>query len=446
MTTKLIFDITLTIIIIYIFFIYNVEHATNVSETQTYKEIKDFVKKIYNEDVEDIRYLSDVAKKLHTDSYSLTIPGQLIVDNTTDQTGEIIFTDCFANGNITIGSNNALIKQNGDISGNNLILKGNISNIGNITVTKGIISGNQIQLKNTLKKDNWIISNIKSNNDTINNNNKLSFMRMNEDIENGSALDLYDDGNVKIPGNLKVDILTADNVLIKRNRAQYIRVGNMQSTDLYNLFGIKKDATTSDFAVNNYWSLIEIRVFDREGINRSSTSNDTGVSVKSLKGIPYTRFVKSGIGVYATSKEIYSANENKITNIINGEIYSNPNKPSDNLSITNIKGYHGDTGKHQLEIDLVNEYDISYIELYNRFSNILDTQIMINGDVNKKYSTSLGFDGIAGEGINVSSRMNGTIVELISAIPPGKTEQDRIINRSIHTGLWTDVYFKQYTL
>ena len=252
MTTKLIFDITLTIIIIYIFFIYNVEHATNVSETQTYKEIKDFVKKIYNEDVEDIRYLSDVAKKLHTDSYSLTIPGQLIVDNTTDQTGEIIFTDCFANGNITIGSNKALIKQNGDISGNNLILKGNISNIGNITVTKGIISGNQIQLKNTLKKNNWIISNTKSNNNTINNNNKLSFMRMNEDIENGSALDLYDDGNVKIPGNLKVDTLTADNVLIKRNRARYIRVGNIHSTDLYDLFGGKKEDKKSEFAVADY--------------------------------------------------------------------------------------------------------------------------------------------------------------------------------------------------
>ena len=438
MTTKIIFDITLTIIIIYIFFIYNVENFVDTSET--YKEIKDVVKKIYNEDVESIRKLSEIAKKLHTDSSSLTIPGQLIVDNTTGQTGEIICTDSFANGNITIGSNNALIKQNGDISGNNLSLKGNISNIGNITVTKGTITGNQIQLKNTLKKDNWIISNIKSNNDTINNNNKLSFMRMNEDIEKGTALDLYDDGNVKIPGNLKVDTLTVDNILIKRNKARYIRVGNMQS-DLNKLVGENK-VKTSGLAVDDYWSLIEIKVFDHKGIDITATAS--GITVKNVEGggEAYTKTITTT----KTSKSIYLPSENKPQNIINNMIYSDPRKPSDNLSTTNILGYHGGKGPQQLEIDLVNEYDISYIELYNRFSVVSDNQIIKDGKVDTKYSTSSGYDGIAGVGIHETSRMNGTIVELISSIPPGKTLDDRIINRSIHTGLWTKIYVKQYIL
>ena len=444
MTTKLLFDITLTIIIIYIFFIYNVENFVDTSET--YKEIKDVVKKIYNEDVESIRKLSEVAKKLHTNSSSLTIPGQLIVDNTTGQTGEIIYTDSFANGNITIGSNNALIKQNGDISGNNLSLKGNISNIGNITVTKGTITGNQIQLKNTLKKDNWIISNIKSNNDTINNNNKLSFMRMNEDIEKGTALDLYDDGNVKIPGNLKVDTLTVDKILIKRNKARYIRVGNMQSTDLNKLVGEKNEVNTSELAVNDYWSLIEIKIFDHKGINITTTT--TGIGVTGIEGGAYTNTITTGAGIYKSSKDIYLPSENKPQNIINGRIYSDSRKPSDNLSTTNILGYHGGKGPQQLEIDLVNEYDISYIELYNRFSVISDNKIMIDGEKKSKsdYTSNNNYDGIPGVGIDETSRMNGTIVELISSIPPGKTLDDRIINRSIHTGIWTRIYVKQYIL
>jgi hypothetical protein len=262
-------------------------------------------------------------------------------------------------------------------------------------------------------------------------------MRMNEDIENGSALDLYDDGNVKIPGNLKVDTLTADNVLIKRNRARYIRVGNIHSTNLYDLFGENKKDKTSEFAVADYWSLIKIRVLDHDGNNILVTK--TGISVMKIEGDPYTNTINIGTG--AKQNPIYSANENKITNIINGNIYSNPGIPSDNLSISNILGYHGGKGIHQLEIDLVDEYDIACIELYNRYTSITDKQFRTSdGDLKNKNEneTSISYDGIPGIGIKVSSRMNGTIVELISA--------DKIINRSIHTGLWTDVYFKQYIL
>jgi hypothetical protein len=42
--------------------------------------------------------------------------------------------------------------------------------------------------------------------------------------------------------------------------------------------------------------------------------------------------------------------------------------------------------------------------------------------------------------------MNGTIVELISDIPPGKAKTDRIINHRIDTGLWNNIYYKLFTL
>ena len=186
-------------------------------------------------------------------------------------------------------------------------------------------------------------------------------------------------------------------------------------------------------------SLIKIRVLDHDGNNILVTK--TGIRVNKIEGDPYTNTVKTVTGSYSSQNPVYSADKNKITNIINGDIYSNPGKPSDNLSITNILGYHGGTEQHQLEIDLDDEYDIACIELYNRYTSITDKQFRnSDGDVKNKdkYYTTTSYDGIPGIGIKVSSRMNGTIVELISA--------DKIINRSIHTGLWTDVYFKQYIL
>ena len=87
MTTKIIFDITLIIVIIYIFFIYNVEHNSDLPDTN--KQIIDAVKKIYQVDVEAIRNLSAVASNLLTEN-KLTIPGNINV------CGEIIFKNCFA--------------------------------------------------------------------------------------------------------------------------------------------------------------------------------------------------------------------------------------------------------------------------------------------------------------------------------------------------------------
>jgi hypothetical protein len=473
MTTKLLFNITLTIIIIYIFFIYNVEKLEDTPDTN--KQIKDVINSVYLADVDAIRKLADFASNLQTTD-NLTLPGQLIV------TGEISSTNCFASGNMTFGPDNttiiAQIKQNGDISGKNVSLTGTITNIGNITLTNGSINvssntnkGEQIQIINTLKKnvpnqsDKWIISNTATDNTasgntasgntasgntatdntatdntasgntasgntatdntasgntaTVNtatdntasggdfvginnffnslndvNNNKLSFTRMNGNVDNGSVLELYDNGNVIIPGNLEVSKLTTNYYLKKKNRARFIRVGNMQSTDLKELMTNELPVSIDsafDLAVD-YWHLIEIRVFNYKGDNISLNKNVTKVP---------------GTG------EAYNTTT-KMNNITNGTVFVVRNKPSDNIT----NGYQGGTGKHLLQIDLEDEHNISHIELYNRYYDDND---------------------------DISHRMNGTIVELISG-KKDEPEKPEIINHRIHTGIWYNTYSKEFPL
>jgi hypothetical protein len=375
MTTKLIFNIILTIVIIYIFFIYNVHNIKNIENIdnldntpETIDQIKKAINQVYMADIDAIRNLSAIASKLNSVN-KLTIPGNLIVS------GEVRSTNCFVNGNIAIGSNvtkiNAKINKDGDIDGNNLNLKGTITNIGNITVTNGNINvstdtnkGEQIQLINTLKKnypeqaDKWIISNMKSNNDTVN-NNKLSFTRMNGDIDKGVALDLYDDGKVIIPGDLEVSYLSVKNLISKRNRARYIRVGNIKSTDLVQRSTgqpLDKNKDIPDFSLKYNWHLIEIRVFDTTGKNVSH-----GKTVTKLSGEKYVDDAKNKM----------TSSENIESNIVNGKIFKNPKSPTDNMVTGSVRGYQGRgrgggvNSKHQLEIDLatdtIKEYDISHI-------------------------------------------------------------------------------------
>ena len=455
MTTKLIFDIILTIVIIYIFFIYNVENLEDTSETNN--QIKKAINQVYMADIEAIRNLSAVASKLNSVN-KLTIPGNLIVS------GEIKSTNCFASGNIAIGSNvtkiNAQIKQNGDIDGNNLNLNGSITNIGNITVTNGNINvstdtykGDQIQLINTHKKDypeqadKWIISNMKSNNDTIN-NNKLSFTRMNGDIDKGVGLDLYDNGKVNIPGNLEVSYCSVNNLLSRRNKAQYIRVGNIKSIDLVERStGVKLDSTKqiSEFSLQYNWHLIEIRVFDINNDNVShlkpveKLSGETYFDDEGWTDNGYKN--KKGEKIKYNNKDRMRSSENLITNIVNGQIFKTGENLSDNMKTGFVTGYQGrgrgggDNAKHQIEINLGKEYDISHIELYNRYNDYHDSR---TDEGNDKTNPTYGFP--------YTSRMNGTIVELISEIPPGKTKEDRIINHRIDTGLWHFIYSKVFIL
>jgi hypothetical protein len=362
MTTKIIFDITLTIVIIYIFFIYNVEHNIDLPDEIQNVQLK------YKNDINEIKYLYDIAKKIQIENEYLTVSQkQLIIGSgatgPTGATGDIRFADCFASGYISVGS--AKITRDGDIYGNNLNLKGSIIAEANNIFTGGIIAeanndkGDLIELINTQKKDDkWIISNTKS--EDIN-DNKLSFTKKIGNTKDISVLELYDNGDVNIPGNLKVHRLVVNNIYKKRNKARYIRVGNKKS----------------ELAVPNYWSLKQIKVFDHNDIN-----------------------VAQGNSVIVT------------TNLGSPVVMSTYNNDPNNIVKDNMDGYYGGLGEHELQIDLVDEYDIYRIELYN--INITN------------YQENL-------------SRMNGTNVELISY--DGQT-----INRKIHTGLWKSVFSKEYIL
>ena len=393
MTTKIIFDITLTIIIIYIFFIYNVEHNSDLSDKDTSiiyetEEIKN-VRSKYTDDIKQIKYLYDIAKKIQIENEYLTVSQkQLIIGSgatgATGATGDIKFTDCFASGYISVGS--AKITQYGDIYGNNLNLKGSISNIGDIITGSIIVEANNdkgdlIELINTQKKDDkWIISNTKSKNI---NDNKLSFTKIIGNTKDISVLELYDNGDVNIPGNLKVSDLYVNNIYQKRNKAKYIRVGNMITTDLSS----HNRQTKSELAVPNNWSLSKIIVYDHKG-------NNVAQSAIEVSKIISETFIFTGY-------------DNKPSNIVNSELLYN-NVPGTSTMI----GYYGGVGYHMLEIELKEEYDIYRIELYNMYKP---------SDLEK------------------TSRMNGTMVELINY-------DHSFVNRRIHTGLWTSVLSKEYTL
>jgi len=395
MTTKIIFDITLTIVIIYIFFIYNVEHTTDIPDAVEIKNVPDK----YKDDVKQIKYLYDIAKKIQIENEYLTVSQkQLIIGSgatgPTGATGDIRFADCFASGYISVGS--AKIDQTGDIYGNNLNLKGSISIDSNIDSIDSIITGSiiaeannnkgdLIELINNQKKDDkWIISNTKS--EDIN-DNKLSFTKKIGNTKDISVLELYDNGDVNIPGNLKVSDLYVNNIYQKKNKAKYIRVGNMmtQSITIPNLNGKIITDEISELALPN-WSLTQIIVLDHTGKN---VARSKPVSI-----------------IFSTPLQI-SDYDNNPNNITNSTILYN------NLQLSTRKGYYGGTGYHHLEIELENECDIYRIELYNM--NALPSDLQ------------------------TTSKMNGTIVELIS-------NDKKIINRRIHTGLWTSVMSKEYIL
>ncbi len=396
MTIKLIFDITLTIIIIYIFFIYNVEHATDVSDNKTEgsttgqsntqfsdqqkKDITNIINDLYMTDVDAIRNLSDVATKLQTQD-KLILPGQLNVQgklatnglNPSDMpdkwTGGLRFIDGYASGNMGFGPNattiNAQIDNGGNIMGKNLNLNGKIVT-NDLTFNNSFTSGNMSFGPNAT---------------TIN-------ARINKDGD-------IDGNNLNLKGNLKVN-----NVLTTKNRARYIRVGNKMtpSTIINNLDGSTNTdvsplaidnldgSTNTDVSplANDNWHLIEIKVLS-SGLNVANNATVTPVGE-----------------ITDNNNKKYDTNTS-YANITNGIIFGNTQ--TDNI----IHGYRGGKGRHLLEIDLTKEYDIDAIELYSRYSG------------------------------NTANEMNGTIVELISG--------DKLtINRRIHTGIWHRTYSKEYIL
>jgi hypothetical protein len=543
MTIKLIFNITLTILIIYIFFIYSVENVENTTSGQTNTsftdqqkiDIKNIINELYMTDVDAIRNLSDVATKLQTQN-KLILPGQLNVQGKlatnnldplnmpTGWTGGIRFIDGYSSGNMGFGPDattinaqinkdgningkkltfidgnvsgnmvfgpnattiNAQIDKNGNITGNNLISKGNLRllNGGNLNVDNGSIgivssTDNPVHLKliNTLKLGNdqalqWSISNMNSNG-TIKNDNKLSFSRTpaNNISTYTPSLELYDSGDVNIPGNL-----TVNNIITKKNRARFIRVGNMISTDIITEADFKNigpnliipSNTTTPTAIinlpNNTGAGISIPIFNsplekakydfdqanynaklaKENLIKANFAAFTASMANALKAATATvtnsslaidNWTLIEIRVFDDTGKNIALGKNVIwksgtrykgfdgsflynpTNITNGKISIINEYDTTYLGDMVLNGYQGE-GKnplHQLEIDLEGEYNISQIQLFN-------TRIP-----------------------SFTKRMNDTIVELITG--DINKPETLILNRRINTGLWDGIYSKEFIL
>ena len=151
-----------------------------------------------------------------------------------------------------------------------------------------------------------------------------------------------------------------------RNKARYIVVGNYKRPDLAIL----------------YWSLIEIEAYDNTGENV--------IKSKPVKILAGDRYDSTQFGPEKTN---------------DGIIFTTPT----NMNNTVEHGFHGGkTILQALEYDLVKDFYIDQIVLYNR------------------YYTEL------------STRMNGTTIELFDA--------NRKLLRTIQTGNWYQKYSKEYLL
>jgi hypothetical protein len=354
-------------------------------------------------------------------------------------TNDLNFTNGFTSGNMAFGSINTIvnakISKDGNIEGNNLNLKGVLQFTDGTKINakidkNGNIEGNTIKFTGGITGPNIMIKNdgsIIGNNVNAKNitTDKLMFTNgiMSDDMVFGPNAKISKDGNIE-GNNLKLKgNLTVNDILIKKNRARIIRVGNINSTDVidensfknaFRFLGNANNAnaasTTSaekkkdkSLAAEDFWSLIEIRVFDDTGINRAANG-----TVKQITGKPDTSQFKF----------------NKVDFIIDGDIFR-INKDNDN----GVNGYIGGKGKHLLEINLGDEYNISQIQLFNR-----------NDPIDPKEP-------------KVSNRMNDTIVELISDLNyTNATANDKTVpqvlylNRRINTGLWDGIYYKEFIL
>ena len=249
--------IILTILILYILFeINNLKKSRENFDAATDTAINTAVKKIYLADVEAIRLLSNFAIQLSQGGF--TVPGNVAISgktnlqNTTnakkinlesseweiDGVGwdkSCIVSDnknykaLMITGNNSAGGNrriqmyddvlvtgkldvpNAItnlgsLQVNGSTTLQNSEVKGTLTITGDFNSTKNSDEGGRILLSNTKKTlvgqtNTWAIYNM-----TGGYSNKLCFWRYNGDGTNkGPALDLYDDGNVRIYGNLMVD-------------------------------------------------------------------------------------------------------------------------------------------------------------------------------------------------------------------------------------------------
>jgi hypothetical protein len=170
------------------------------------------------------------------------------------------------------------------------------------------------------------------------------------------------DGNIIHPG-----VITSNRVNNKENNAQFIRIGN------------KIDATLR----KDYLTIIEVRVYSHSGENIALNKPVSIIEGKRWSG------ALNNDGLHG--------------NITNGIIFPT-NTHSDNW----MHGFIGDIGINVLQIDLGAEYNISQIEIFNRWNDLFDW------------------------------RLDGTTIELIGA--------NKNVNKIIYTGLWHRQYSKTFLL
>jgi len=237
MKIDLVFLIVLGFVVAYIFMLHKVETMADVGSSD---QIKAAIREIYNADVEAIRNLSEVATKLQAGG--LTVPGQLTT-------------------NIINASDN-------------------------ISVSNKTNEGGRIRILNELKNgkadqtNDWSIWNM-----TGGYGNKLAFWRYNGDGKNaGSALDIFDNGNVNIGGTVN-----AGNVVLNtgiQNPNGQLRVSNQ---------GIMFGGPNTDREVNS--GQISAGLHIANSLNIVGMSGDKGAASRRVD-----MWAEGGLNVYGPIK------------------------------------------------------------------------------------------------------------------------------------------------
>ena len=344
-------------------------------------DIKEAIKQIYLADTDAIRNLSEVAQKIQADG--LTVPahanirGRMNVGSNTNAKDLADYIGLSVeNPNDTHirlktkaddNKNTYLINRDGNFRINTHGI-GDMFGVNKDGHTFNVCTGEHVHnfigrgdnpyislgKEGEWDGKSWYMQNIK--NDGV---NKIFRIGVHAD---GSKLDLHKNGNAYFAGDINgpKNINIGGLILEKRNKARFIRVGNKNSE-------LKQD----------YWTLVQIRAFDHNGIDVALSK-----PVNILEG---------------------SAHANtKPGNVTKGVVFDNGLR--DNYYL----GFHGNPGISVLQIDLGAEYDLSQIQLFNRWNADADW------------------------------RMNGTTIELFGA--NGQR------NRIIHTGIWHRQYSKEFLL
>jgi hypothetical protein len=221
---NIVFNILLLVIILYIFWT-NIE---NLENTGSADQIREAVKQVYLADVESIRNLSIVAKKLQEDG-GLVTPANMSIRGKLNINSPSNAKDLPANIALSIDNQ----------ADTTIRLKTKADDAKNITLT---------------------------NNDG---NLKMGNVKVDD------LLNIKSDGNVTIKNSLTTDSLISNTIIGNnyntRNKAQYIIVGNYKRPDL---------------AVVG-WSLIEIEIFDITGVNIAKDKKVTKVIGERLDNNDY---------------------------------------------------------------------------------------------------------------------------------------------------------------